>query len=1603
MSSTPTVLPPTDPAITSIPGAAPGGPVPVPGIPLPAFDNTLGALFIGAVLSMMLYGIICLQMFIYITSERTKKDSIWTRLLAQSISASCGVLLTQLFFSWRIWAFSGVSLNSPTRLVICILTVLLALFSFGSSIDLAINGFNHRLLTVNTPDFILSYKLSACSRFVFDVFITLAMTWTLYRSRSGVKRSDHVIKLLIMFTVNTNLLTTLLSISELVTFLALPNATIYGGLGFLSPKLHAFLSLFHNMGDSFELQDEIQALQDVENYSIPSEHDPQSEDVERLLEAAVEVLAESSDSIADPEVFDVYRSILKHSDSVPGHVMSKLLDSILSGLQSHAEITIRDIDQEEQQVYMAHKGPMERFSFLLQWFVTAAEKVKVEDGDDATSAPPPKAKRGRGGKAATGRGTRAGAGKKSDSWTWSDQIPNVLNVIGKILKKLQVPRIWTTSSSKDNFINCLTRPAYHIAENEQYMKIAQVRSGVFHVIALAVKHHNHGHAARINIMQNLQYYEHLSEPMAECLNLLSGTYDYNQLGDEILRDIASKVFNAQDTKGPRNFSKFLVKYAELLPRNVMKQMVLLVTQLDSEAYPMRVAMVEIMGYLIKDLAQEEESAQIDKQLNNLFEQLIQRMLDISSYVRTKVLAVFIKICEMKDAKFPKQRLLMTDAAINSLDDKASTVRKSAVQLLTSLVETHPFGKMNGGSLQLSEWEEQYEKVKAELAKVEDMMGNVVVNDGEEAQDKEDGDGGNTEKEEEDDDDDGSGQETPSARRAKDDNDMDVDEDSLFMDDDDDEGATTPKKPQKKAKKKKGKLAPRKSELDVTAFSNETAALAALDGSDLLRMRLQRKYFVEALTFIRQLEGAMDKVCELLGSTNKSEALEAMNFSRVAHDYKLPSSEKAVKKMLHLIWSKDNSSTSEDGKELKGIRARLLECYRIMYIDDVPNMDPKSQINRIAKNLIELTYNATLAELTSLEEMMKSLMDEHHIDEAVISKLWQVYSSTQNLPNAQRRGAIIVLGMVALAKRSVVTDHVDTILKVGFGRLGKLDLTLARYSSVALQRLNGSAKKIKGSLLDKTLRLETDNAIFKKLQGFIQAPNRSKEWFGLAEQIINTIYALSEHPDKLCSDIIKNFTRSAFARQQQGAVPKDDSMDTDNKEKDADAMDEDHPTQESAQETEDEPLNESQETQGSKDTGDAFELAKLLFVVGHVAMKEIVYLELVEREWKRQKDEKIAADKAAGASAANRGTNHVEELDQVAGNAEDEIGDRIAEVRETELLYGPESLLAVYGPMLVHICGSPQKFKNRTLRAAATLSLSKFLCVSSQFCDQHHRLLFKILEISKDADIRSNIVIALGDVAVSFSSIIDENSNELYKGLSDQNIVVKKNTLMVLTHLILNGMIKVKGQLGEMAKCLEDDDSRIADLAKLFFTELATKDNAIYNNLPDVISHLSSGEHAVDEETFQSTLKYIFTFIEKEKQAENIVEKLCQRFRLTEDSRQWRDIAFCLSLLPFKSERSVKKLIEGLPNYRDKLHEEVVYQRFTEILQKARTNKSTNKPDTELDEFEKILEEHKLQGEEDQALEKRAESKKAAAKKRATRKKSNRKKVVAIQEEDDEDE
>ncbi|KAK7028208.1 condensin complex non-SMC subunit Cnd1 [Paramarasmius palmivorus] len=1333
------------------------------------------------------------------------------------------------------------------------------------------------------------------------------------------------------------------------------------------------------MDTNFDFSEALEKLSNIPEFDLEHERDLNDEDPEQILEGAVEAVAESSDAITRPEVFAAYCSLLKHADAVAGGVMSKLLDSVSSGLQAEFESTLSDVTNDNRQTFEYHKKALEMYALILQWSAFVAEKVKSGNGDEGISAAPaPKARRGRGGKAAgSGRGGGRSGKKQQEE-----------------VRRLPSQRLWTTSAEREKFISCITRPAYHVAENEQYMKSNEIKRAFCFVICHAVKHHGHAPAAQILFMQRLQYYEHFAIPLAECISLLANEYEHHQLGDEIIREISHKTFSSQDSKTPKAFAAFLIKLSQQHPRMLLKQISLLLNLLDSEVYQIRQAIVEVIGDIIQHLDgsledSANDSKQIQKQIKGLYDLLLERMQDISPYVRQRVLGVLIRLCTIK-RKFPKQRLRATNAAVVALDDKSYNPRKGAINLLIQLMRTHPYGFEHGGILNLEVFETALETVKSELEKIEALVGKAMeIGQGE-------GEGGGEEEEE---------QQGSKRKRARTEDDMEVDDDeqptddegeeeeqeqdSIMDDDDDDDGAASPKP----KKKKPSKLKPRKSQLNVSALDAE-AAIAQLEGRKMEQLRLQRKYYSEAVNFIKQIEGAMKKMEELLGSSTKTDVLEAMEFFKVANEYQMPSADRGLRKMLHLIWRKDHSTTSEDGKELKGVRVRLLECYRNIYFEPIEGLEPHAQVNRIAKNMIERTYDATLAELTSLEEMLRTLMDEGQIHPDIINKLWQVFSSqNKDMEKPQRRGAIIVLGMLALAKRSVLTDKVETMLLVGLGALGKKDLTLARYTCVALQRLNGSAKKVKGSLIDKTVRFEMDSGVFDKLQKIIEHPFRSKEWFGLAEQAINTIYALGRQPDVLCNTIIKNLTKRVFGPRSKPATDETPTVD------DPDAMDQDQPGDASQSSMVPPSQADSQDGGQQKHLGDAFELSQLLFVVGHVAIKHIAYLELVEREWKRQKEEKQAAEKAArgGAQQSNKDG---EELDQVAGSAEDEIGERVQEIREHEMLSGPDSLLAVYGPMLVHICGSPQKFKNPTLRAAATLSLSKFLCVSSTFCDSNHRLLFKILEISKNASIRSNIVIALGDVAVSFSNIIDENSNELYKGLKDKDLTVKKNTLMVLTHLILNGMVKVKGQLGELAKCLdEDEDPRIVDLARLFFDELSTKDNAIYNNLPDIISHLSTGEHAVSEETFQHTMKYIFKYVEKDKQAENIVEKLCQRFRLTDDERQWRDIAYCLSLIPYKSERSIKKLVESLPHYQDKLHVPGLHERFSEILTKARQQKFIGKENvnSELQEFEKVLEDQKRQGEDDLALEKRVQERKAARQKRAKR---NAKKKAAKAEEDD---
>ncbi len=192
--------------------------------------------------------------------------------------------------------------------------------------------------------------------------------------------------------------------------------------------------------------------------------------------------------------------------------------------------------------------------------------------------------------------------------------------------------------------------------------------------------------------------------------------------------------------------------------------------------------------------------------------------------------------------------------------------------------------------------------------------------------------------------------------GEEDEDEDEDEEDVEMGDGSDDEAPRPRR-------KKGKKKARKSELNLEALTNEAAALGAMNENQHMQVKLQKKYCLDALEFIRLVEEGMKTIQRLLASKSIAEALEAMEFFRIAHEYKLDGADAGIKKMLHLIWAKDNNSTSEDGRELKSVRARVLECYKSLYFEPLQNLDGKHNVNRIARNMIESVVRSLTCALT----------------------------------------------------------------------------------------------------------------------------------------------------------------------------------------------------------------------------------------------------------------------------------------------------------------------------------------------------------------------------------------------------------------------------------------------------------------------------------------------------------------------------------------------------------------------------------------------------------------------------------------------------------------
>lgn len=249
-------------------------------------------------------------------------------------------------------------------------------------------------------------------------------------------------------------------------------------------------------------------------------------------------------------------------------------------------------------------------------------------------------------------------------------------------------------------------------------------------------------------------------------------------------------------------------------------------------------------------------------MKSFFDVLEERFLDVNPYCRSKTIQVYITKLLDLDNKFPKRRQKAADLALRSLQDKSSNVRRNAVRLLARLVATHPYGALHGGTLKMGEWVGRLRGVEGELGALlpPPGVGGAVEGAG------------------------AVGEETVDPALLDDATMVEGEDDDDDKDEEEEgEGEGQDGEPRTPRRKKKAAAAAAAKEAGPTTPQMQQMMA---NSEEISRLQLTRRYYAEAVRFITTVHDASRLVCQLLGSRNKSEVVEAMDFFRVLDVHKV---------------------------------------------------------------------------------------------------------------------------------------------------------------------------------------------------------------------------------------------------------------------------------------------------------------------------------------------------------------------------------------------------------------------------------------------------------------------------------------------------------------------------------------------------------------------------------------------------------------------------------------------------------------------------------------------------------------------------------------------
>ncbi|XP_067402039.1 condensin complex subunit 1 isoform X1 [Emydura macquarii macquarii] len=1230
--------------------------------------------------------------------------------------------------------------------------------------------------------------------------------------------------------------------------------------------------------------------------------------------------------------FDTFYSLLHHFRSVDAAVKEDALELMVKVVSRHSSdlSSILDTHDLSPSDRTAHLNALKMNCYVLTHLAEAFETDSCKSGV-AGLDPNGKSKKNR---------------ARGSGFCWEEERQPLIQLLTQLLQ-LDLRRLWCGLVVEEEFISLVTGSCYRILEKPSisHQKHRATREAVMHVIAMALTHYDHMLSATLKISQMLQHFEHVAPVFAAAVSLWATEHGMKSMVGELLREIGQKCPQdlTRDASGVKGYAAFLTELAEQIPAIMLSNMSVLLHHLDGESYVMRNAILTAMAEMLLQVLNGDQLEEAARGTRDQFLDTLQaHVCDINGFVRSRVLQLFTRIVQQKALPLTRFQAVVS-LAVSRLQDKSVTVIKNAIQLLAAFLLNNPF------SCKLS-CTDLAEPLKKELQKLQEMRDKcrattaVLITPEEEWEAMQPElkttmhqllamDEGEEEEEEA----------------------VEVEETAL----------STAERILQLLRKLNYKDAIRltqkaschfqgmepfisSSELEgdketmildilrtlytdshlenniqppLHSSGHEVPVIEEQPPPELVKQEMLVQYLRDAYSFSMKITEALSVVSRMMYESSVSVVQEAIEFFVTVSQFGVPQALCGVRRMLPLVWSKE-----------PGIRETVLSAYRRLYLSPGGDSE-RARAQCLVQSLSLLMVDASLGTIQCLEEIISEFVQKDEIKPPVVHLLWEQFTEKSQCSSLERRAAVMLLGMMARGKPEIVGSNLDVLVMTGLDEKVIEDYHLAQEVCRTISKLARSNKPAEGKN-HAPFRLPQTHLLFGRLSeavttGFAQP---SALWIPFMESAVTLIYQLAEGPEEICAQILQCCSQQALERLQEPQGVKA------------------------------EPGASPSSVAGEAYALPTFLLTHLLSLVGHVALQQVVHLErAVSAELRRRRvlGEEQEAKKHVANSTKEQSTKSIEnettmeeDLGLVGASADDTEAELIRNICETELLDGKQ-LLSAFIPLVLKICNNPGLYNDPALSAAAALALGKLCMVSTEFCDSHLRLLFTMLEKSTLPGVRSNLMIAAGDLAIRFPNLVEPWTPHLYARLRDPCQGVRQTAGLVMTHLILKDMVKVKGQVSEMAALLIDPDKEIVSLARNFFSELSNKGNAIYNLLPDIISRLSDPDCGVEEESFRTIMRQLFSYITKDKQTESLVEKLCQRFRTARTERQYRDLSHCLTLLPV-SERGLRKMQDNFDCFADKLQDLAVYNCFLATL--SRLRRSVTKPESKalIEEMEQKL-------------------------------------------------